>query len=191
MFCKLLSYTLSGIMPIEVSVEVDLSDGLPAFDIVGLPDSSVRESKERVKSAIKNSGFTFPIKRITVNLAPADVRKEGSLYDLPIALGILCASGVLDASLLTNIFCAGELSLDGHLRKTRGLVPIICSITKSTPNTCIVPFENYTELSRINSQHVLYFTHLKEVITYLTTGALPHTDLPEMPLNETDRKSVV
>ncbi len=173
MFCKLISYTLIGLSPQLVSVEVDLSDGLPCFDIVGLPDSAVRESKERVKSALRNSGYTFPIKRITVNLAPADVRKEGSLYDLPIALGILCASGHLTSEKLTTLFCAGELSLDGHLRQTNGLIPILCTLQAASSLPCIVPAPNYHEIAPLDFKNIFYFSHLSEVITYINKGTLP------------------
>ena len=98
MFCKLISCCLNGLEAVQIGVEVDLCDGLPSFDIVGLPDSAVRESRERVKSAIKNSGYDFPIKRITINLSPADLKKEGSLYDLPIALGLLGCMGLIDST---------------------------------------------------------------------------------------------
>ena len=116
MYCKLTSCALHGIDGLIVDVEVDISNGLPAFDLVGLPDSSVRESKERVKSAIRNSGYPFPVKRITINLAPADYKKEGSYYDLPIALGILCCMGVLNQESLQSSLIVGELSLDGSVR---------------------------------------------------------------------------
>ncbi|MGL5677274.1 MAG: YifB family Mg chelatase-like AAA ATPase [Cellulosilyticaceae bacterium] len=178
MFCKLISYTLTGIKPLPVNVEVDISDGLPSFEIVGLPDSAVKESKERVKSALRNSGFAFPIRRITVNLAPADIRKEGSLYDLPIALGILCASGILALEALDQFFCAGELSLDGHLRYTRGLVPIICSPHESGITTFVVPSENYDELSALDQKNIVYCSHLIDVIACLRDQVVPPLPLP-------------
>ncbi|MGL4362663.1 MAG: YifB family Mg chelatase-like AAA ATPase [Cellulosilyticaceae bacterium] len=183
MFCKLISYALIGIKTIDVTVEIDLSDGLPSFDIVGLPDSAVKESKERVKSAIKNSGFHFPIKRITINLAPADVRKEGSLYDLPIALGILCASNQLDPSYLQNNCFAGELSLDGHLRRTRGLVPIVAQPKRTPELTFIVPLENSNELLPLELDSIVFCNHLLDVIGYLTKKIVPI--VPELPANTT------
>lgn len=173
MYCKLISYALIGIQSLPITVEVDISDGLPSFDIVGLPDNAVKESKERVKSALRNSGFTFPIRRIVVNLAPADMRKEGSLYDLPIALGILCASGVLSAPHLEHLFCAGELSLDGHLRHTKGLVPIICSLDPSLTPVSIVPTANREELALVKQDAIIYCNHLTDVITYLLEGTIP------------------
>ena len=115
---KVKSVALKGLEGIEISVEVDISSGLPSFNIVGLPDEAVQEARERVRSAIKNSGFEFPIKRITVNLAPAEVKKEGSTFDLPIALGILCCVGAIkEKDSLKNYYFIGELSLDGSLRK--------------------------------------------------------------------------
>ena len=127
MFCKLISSCLNGLEAVQIGVEVDLCDGLPSFDIVGLPDSAVRESRERVKSAIKNSGYDFPIKRITINLSPADLKKEGSLYDLPIALGLLGCMGLIDSSQFHSKIFLGELALDGTLRHVSGLVPIVYS----------------------------------------------------------------
>lgn len=173
MFCHLNSYALIGIETIPVKVEVDLSDGLPSFDIVGLPDSAVKESKERVKSALKNCGFPFPIKRITINLAPADVRKEGGLYDLPIALGILCCSGYLDQAMLDCRFFGGELSLDGHLRETRGFVPIICDTSKAPLKHYVIPSENFQSLRVLNNTRLVYCAHLMDVITFLQTNTPP------------------
>ncbi|MEG0388139.1 MAG: magnesium chelatase domain-containing protein, partial [Niameybacter sp.] len=176
MFCKLISYCLNGLESVQVGVEVDLCDGLPSFDIVGLPDSAVRESKERVKSAIKNSGYDFPIKRITINLAPADIRKEGSLYDLPIALGILGCMGLINPSHLKEKIFLGELALDGALHHVSGIVPLVYGPRHPTPY--IVPLENATELVIARHQTCLYFHSLKEVVTYLNTDYLPIQPLP-------------
>ena len=121
MVTKVISYGIYGIDAFEVRVEVDVSGGLPAFEIVGLPDAAVRESKERVRSAYKNSGFRFPAKRITVNLAPANVKKEGSVFDLPIFLGLLSASGQFDLSeAFSECAFAGELSLLGEIMPISG-----------------------------------------------------------------------
>src|SRR6056297_3647367 len=116
MLAKTVSNAVLGIEGYEVEVEIDLAKGLPAFNIVGLPDAAVRESKERVRAAIKNSGFNFPIKRITVNLAPADIKKEGPAFDLPIAIGILAALGLVKEDKLSGYALVGELSLDGEIR---------------------------------------------------------------------------
>ena len=120
MFAGLKSMGLRGIDGFMVDVEADLSQGLPGFDVVGLPDTAVRESRDRVRAAMKNSGYTYPVSRITVNLAPADVKKEGSVYDLPLLLALLCASGQLKANMKRRAF-VGELSLQGAVRPIRGV----------------------------------------------------------------------
>jgi magnesium chelatase family protein len=179
MFCKLNSYSLNGIETIPVDVEVDMCDGLPGFEIVGLPDSAVKESRERVKSAIKNSGFKFPTRKITVNLAPADVKKEGCIYDLPIALGILCCMGQIPVAATQNIVYIGELALNGQLRGVRGLLPILCAIHETTSLQCVVPFNNENEASLIQSFPTLLAKDLKEVIAF-TKSELPLTPCPSL-----------
>src|SRR5881227_4153761 len=124
MLASLRTAAVFGIEACTVDVEVDVSFGLPGFTMVGLPDPSVRESRDRVRSAIRNSGFEFPPHRITVNLAPADVRKAGASFDLPIALGILAASGYVERRHITDLVLLGELSLDGSIHPTRGVLPI-------------------------------------------------------------------
>ncbi len=165
MFCKLNSYSLNGVDALPIDVEVDLHDGLPGFDIVGLPDCAVKEAKERVKSAIKNSDFSFPICHITVNLAPADIKKEGSLYDLPIALGILCCLGIFPSSALEKNYFIGELALDGTLRGVRGLLPLLCAMEDTSK--CIIPIANEEEASLIDFVDIKLAHHLKEVVSYI------------------------
>ena len=126
MIAKINGFTLIGLEGIPIEVEVDINNGLPAFDIVGLADTAVKESKERVRSAIKNSGRTMPVKHITANLAPADVKKEGSSLDLALAIGVLVASGQLEADANGIVFLV-ELSLDGTLRRVNGVLPIMIS----------------------------------------------------------------
>lgn len=121
-----MSCAVVGLEGAVVEVEVDIAQGLPAFFIVGLPDTAVQEARERVRVAIKNSGFSFPLKRLTVNLAPADLRKEGPAYDLPIAVGVLLASGQSTADLEGSLFL-GELSLDGSVRHTDGVLPMVAT----------------------------------------------------------------
>jgi magnesium chelatase family protein len=123
MLAKIKSVAVVGLNCEEIEVEVDLSNGLPCFNIVGLPDKAVEEAKERVRSAIKNSGAQFPQKRITVNLAPANIRKEGASFDLPIAIGILAASSQINSD-LSSTTIIGELSLSGQLRPVKGVLPI-------------------------------------------------------------------
>ena len=116
MLAKINSFGLQGIKGYKVELEIDVNVGLPGIEIVGLPDTSIKESKERVRSAIKNSGYLFPTKKITVNFAPADVKKEGSMYDLPVALGILYATEQIKAKTISDYIIVGELALDGKLR---------------------------------------------------------------------------
>lgn len=194
MFCKLNSYSINGIEAIPIEVEIDINDGLPGFDIVGLPDSSVKEARERVKSAIKNSGFKFPVRRITINLAPADLKKEGSLYDLPIALGILCCAGELPLELLRQTLFIGELALDGSLRSIRGLLPLLCSIPQNH-TTCIVPASNAKEASLVQGLDIRLASNLSEVISFIhqksyLTQCAPTTcfKAPPLALNFSDVK---
>src|SRR5690349_15909399 len=133
---------LFGLDACPVNVEVDVVFGLPSFAMVGLPDASVRESRDRVRSAIRNSGYEFPPHRITVNLAPADVRKAGASFDLPIALGILAASGVVERREIANLVLLGELSLDGSIQPTRGVLPIAAAARRDGIAGLIVPAPN-------------------------------------------------
>jgi len=144
MLAKVLGCTVYGLDAYLVEVEVDVALGLPAFDIVGLPDTAVREARERVRAAIKNCGFEMPIRRITVNLAPADLRKEGSGFDLPIAVGLLVASGQLNASAIVGRVFAGELSLDGAMRPIPGALPMAL-LAKNARLEFVVPEANMRE----------------------------------------------
>jgi magnesium chelatase family protein len=165
MLAKINSIALVGLDGEKVDVEVDLSNGLPAFNIVGLPDKAVEESKERVRSAIKNSGCLFPQKRITVNLAPADLRKEGPSYDLPIALGILLASEqvVFEAA---KIAVVGELSLNGNLRHTNGILPSVITAKKLGFESIIIPKENCLEASIVDGIDIYGSGSLKELVLH-------------------------
>ncbi len=161
------SVSVCGIGACLIDVEVDISSGLPVFSIVGLPDTAVKESRDRVVSAIKNSGFDFPAKKITVNLAPADIKKEGGLFDLPIALGILIASGSIKTKSLKKICAVGELSLDGKLRPVKGVLPIVLNLKKFGINKIIVPENNKNEASVAKDVEVYPFSQLQEVIKFL------------------------
>src|SRR5258708_39494377 len=132
MLAQIYSAAVHGIDGYPVHVEVDLRPGLPAFSIVGLPDAGVRESKERVIAAIKNSGFTFPLQRITVNLAPGHIRKEGTSFDLPIAIGILAVTESLPRTLLDKTAFMGEVGLTGELRSIRGVLPCAIGLKKKS-----------------------------------------------------------
>ncbi|MCH6555392.1 MAG: hypothetical protein IH797_02125 [Chloroflexi bacterium] len=146
MLAKVSSCAVVGLGGEVVEVEVDISQGLPAFSIVGLPDAAVQEAKERVRSAVRNSGHDFPLKRITVNLAPADLRKEGPAYDLPIAVGILMASGQVPASDNVAVYL-GELSLDGQLRHTTGVLPMVALARDHGFEAVFVPAGDAAEAS--------------------------------------------
>lgn len=141
MIARVQSYALSGLDGVPVTVEADVSKGLPSYDIVGLPDAAVKESKERVRSAIKNSALEFPLHKITVNLAPAYVKKEGSAFDLPIAVSLLTAYGTLQADVKGIVFL-GELALNGDLRPVTGVLPSLISARDSGYQTFIVPKGN-------------------------------------------------
>ncbi len=149
MFASLKSMGLRGIDGFMVEVEADLSKGLPGFDVVGLPDAAVRESRDRVRAAMKNAGFTYPVSRITVNLAPADVKKEGSVYDLPLLLALLCASGQLRADMKHKAF-VGELSLQGVIRPVRGVLPMVIAARQAGVQEVYVPAENGAEAAVVD-----------------------------------------
>ena len=166
MLSKVVSCSLKGIDGYIVDVEVDISQGLPAFDIVGLPDSAVKESKERVRTAIKNSGFEFPVKRITVNLAPADIKKEGPSFDLPIATAILACTGAIPNLNENEYMITGELSLDGSIRHVNGVLPMVYSGTQNGINKFIVPFDNADEAALVYSAEVYPVRDLKELVNH-------------------------
>ena len=146
MLAKSLSFGLAGINGFQVTVEVNLSFGIPAFDVVGLPDAAVKESRERVRAALKNSGMGFPDQRITVNLAPADLKKEGPAFDLPIALAILACMGKIPSSALDGLAIIGELSLDGALRPVRGALPMVISALEAGVKRFLLPSGNLNEV---------------------------------------------
>jgi len=168
MLAKVLSAAVVGIDALPVEVEVDIaSQGLPSFTIVGLPDKAVEEAKERVRSAIRNSGADFPARRITVNLAPADLPKEGPAYDLPIALGILIASGQLVTDIKNALFI-GELSLDGRIRPVNGVLPKVLMARKKHIDTIYLPFENGSEAAIIENISVYPLPDLLSLFRHLT-----------------------
>lgn len=167
MLAKVKSYALIGLTGFPVDVEVDVSNGLPSFDIVGLPDASVKEAKERVRSAVKNSGKKYPNVRVTVNLAPADVKKQGSYFDLAIAVGILTASNSESEKLDDSYVLIGELSLDGTLRSVSGLLPMLISAKNNGSKKFIVPYENAVEASYVLGTQVYALKNLTEAVELL------------------------
>jgi len=166
MLSKVTSCGLSGIDGYIVSVETDISNGLPAFDIVGLADIAVREAKERVRAAIRNSGFEFPSRRITINLAPADLKKEGTSYDLPIAAGVLSATGIIPLEFFNNSLLCGELSLDGTLRPVYGVLPKTIAARDNEIKSIVVPPENAYEAAVVKGVRVIPVRNLSELVLY-------------------------
>jgi magnesium chelatase family protein len=167
MLSKILSSATYGIDAYLVEVETHVEKQIPGFIIVGLPDSAVKESRERVTAAIKNSGFEYPLKKITVNLAPADIKKEGSSFDLPIAIGLLTAIGLIESNKINDTVFLGELSLDGKLRPVKGSLPITVEAKKKGIKRIILPSESSAEASIVDGIDVFSVTRLDEVVDFL------------------------
>ena len=170
MLAKIKSLGINGIDGFPVIVECDVSSGLPSFEIVGLPDAAVKESKERVRSAIKNSGFEFPLGRITVNLAPADIKKEGPVYDLPIAIGILAATGQVPSVSTLNASFLGELSLSGEIKSVRGVTPMLISAMRDGITTFFIPRENGSEAGFIDGIRAYLPKNLQRIVAFFRDG---------------------
>ena len=167
MLAKVISSAVLGIDAYNVEVEADITPQLPAFATVGLPDGAVRESKERVQSAIKNSEFIFPNKKVTINLAPADIRKEGSAFDLPMAIGILAATGQIMRETFDDMVMLGELSLDGTLKPIPGVLPMAMNIHRNGIRGMIVPRENASEAAMAEGLEVYPVGSLREAVAFL------------------------
>ncbi len=176
MYAKVNSMGMQGLDALPVVVEADLSSGLPRFDLVGLPGSSVSESRERVRSALKNSGLSFPVSRITVNLAPADFRKEGPIYDLPILLAILLASGQLSAD-LSKAVLLGELSLDGKTRRINGALPMLIAAMEKGLQTAYIPAANAAEAAVLSGITVYPVRDIAELLRHFD-GTAPLSPVP-------------
>src|SRR3989344_3954644 len=188
MLAKVFSGATVGLNSVLVTVEVDIAaQGFPAFTIVGLPDKAVEEAKERVRSAIKNSGADFPVKRITVNLAPADLPKEGPQYDLPIALGVLIASGQLDCD-VTSALIIGELSLDGTLRHTNGILPLALLAESHDFDACFVPEVDAKEAAVVSNLQVFPVDRLASLFHHFTKTSeikpLPLTKFSDLTVSQ-------
>jgi len=168
MLSKILSASVIGIEAHAVEVEVDItSRGLPHFSMVGLPDAAVKESRDRVRAALKNIGFNFPLKQITVNLAPADIPKEGPALDLPIAVGLLATSGQIEMGALSRLVVVGELSLDGELRPVTGVLPIAMKAKEAGYEGILVPAANAAEAAVVEGLNVYGAERLPEVVAFL------------------------
>lgn len=184
MLAKVISCAIAGLEGAIVEVEADIAPGLPSFTIVGLPDTAVQEARERVRAAIRNSGCTFPMKRIIVNLAPADLKKAGPSYDLPIALGILLSSEQVSAD-VSQTLLLGELSLDGSLRHTNGVLPMVALAYEQGFSTVIVPEADAKEASLIKEAKIIPISSLPQLVSYLR-GEIP---APEYHPDQTDEYS--
>lgn len=178
MLSKVSSGSVLGMEAYAIDVEVDVTCGLPAFSVVGLPDAAIRESRDRIRSAIRNSGFNFPAGKVTVNLSPADIKKEGAGFDLPIAIGILAATGVISAEELEGALFCGELSLNGRLNPFRGALPIAIAM-KDRCKCFIVPKDNAGEAANVKDIPVFGASSLRKVVDHLKGITLIEPMLPE------------
>ena len=167
MLAKINSFALNGVNGYKVDIELDINAGLPSYDMVGLPDTAIKESRERVRSAIKNSGYEYPIKKITINLAPADTKKEGPIFDLAIAVGILSASNQIPIENIKDFIFLGELSLDGTVRHINGILPTIIAGVQNGYKNYIIPLLNATEASYIEGINVYPAENLMQVVEFL------------------------
>lgn len=167
MLSKIKTCVLYGLEGYEIDVETDLSGGLPNFSIVGLPDTSIKESKERVRASIKNSGYKFPVSRITINLAPANLKKVGSQVDLPIAIGILAASKIIEKHIDEDTCIIGELSLDGKINVIDGALPMVISMRKNNFERVIIPADNKDECGVVEGIKVIPVENLNDLVDYL------------------------
>ena len=179
MLARILSSAVIGIDAILIEVEVDLAKGLPSISVVGLPEGAVREGRERVMAALHNSGFEPPPRKITINLAPADVRKEGSAFDLPIAIGMLAASGAIEPGLLPDTCLVGELGLDGDVRPVRGVLPIVLRCRASGMRRVVVPAANAAEAAVAEGIEILPAARLTDVVALMNGGehSRTHVDI--------------
>lgn len=192
MVCKVITSSVIGLEAYKIEVEVDTANSLPSVSIVGLPDTAINEARERVRSAIKNSTYTFPRGKVIVNLAPADIRKEGTNYDLPIAIGILIEEGLLTQQDIEGWGFIGELSLDGHLRKTNGVLPLVEGLKDVGIKKVIIPKENIVEASFTSDIEVFGAEHLTDVVNnFIDTPLTPVKSKLEDYLANVDEEEIL
>jgi len=172
MLAKVFSFGVLGIGAYPVEIEIDVARGLPAVTLVGLADTAIRESRERVKSALKNSGFEWPQERITISLAPSDIKKEGACFDLAIALGILAATGQINSAQLKDYHILGELSLNGAVRPVKGVLPISLNLAKAGRQNIILPIENAREAGIVSGIGVWPVKTLSETVEFLNNPGM-------------------
>ena len=172
MLALIKSFGLKGLEGFPVQAEIDMHSGMPTYDIVGLADTAVKESKERVRSALKNSGYQYPVAAVVINLAPADIKKEGTLYDLPIAIGMLAASKQIPYDSLKKAVVLGELSLNGEVRKVNGLLPMIITAMQQGETTFVIPKDNANEAVFIEGAEIYAVDSLTQAVDFLTNQLL-------------------
>lgn len=170
MFYKVISGAVWGMEPYIVTVEADVANGMPYFNMVGMLSSEVKEAKERVRAALKNSGYKIPPQRITVNLSPADRKKKGAAFDLPIAIAVLRAMGMIKEKRLKNTLVIGELGLDGKVKPVKGVLPIVLAAKKAGISTCIVPLNNYKEAIEVGGMKIIPAANLMQAVSYIMNG---------------------
>ncbi|MCM1264980.1 MAG: YifB family Mg chelatase-like AAA ATPase [Candidatus Gastranaerophilales bacterium] len=175
MVCKSITATTVGLDAHKIEVEVDVLNSLPNISIVGLPDNAISEAKERIRSAVKNSGYTFPKGRVVINLAPADIKKEGTFFDLPMTVGILEEEGIIDVEKAKDIAFIGELSLDGSLRAVNGVLSLVTGLKDAGINTVVVPIDNAKEAALVQGVIVLGASHLTDVVNHFTDTPIQPT----------------
>ena len=171
MLSEIKSMSLVGITGYLVNIQVDISNGLPSWDVVGLPDISIKESKQRVRASLKNIGFDLPSRKIVINLAPANIKKEGSFFDLPIALGLLCDLELFSKESLDEYFFIGELSLDGSINKINGVLPMCIEALNLGIKKAFIPFDNRLEASVVKGLEIYPVKNLKEVISHFDNSS--------------------
>lgn len=186
MLAKINSFALIGINGNKIDIEVDINSALPSYDVVGLPDTAVKESRERVRSAIKNSGMQYPVKKITINLAPADLKKEGPVFDLAIAVGILVASEQIQSTVYKDFIILGELSLDGSVRHINGILPTLIAGVQNGFKNYIIPKSNANEASYIQGINVYAVENLTQVVNFLTGNII----IEKIPYKTYDNESL-
>jgi magnesium chelatase family protein len=167
LFSRILSAATYGVNAFVIDVETHIERMIPAFTIVGLPDCAVRESRERIGAAVRNCGYDFPVKKVTINLAPADIRKEGCGFDLPMAIGILAATGQVIAERLESVVFVGELALDGSLRPVHGILPVALEVRRRKIRTMVVPRENGREAAIVSGVDIFPMSSLRETVCFL------------------------
>src|SRR5829696_861533 len=183
MLATIESATVIGVDACRVHVEIDVSRGFPTFQLVGLPDASIRESRDRVRAAMRNCSYEFPISRITINLAPGDVRKAGPAFDLPIAIGILSATGVVTRQDFTGLVHIGELSLDGSIQPARGVLPIAAEARRNHARALLLPIDNLAEATVVSGLRLLPVRSLSEAVERLNQAdnEWPPAPAPQAP----------